>query len=70
MRYYNENPQVTVYREGIEKAVRTIRELKKEVYEQSVLTHDWEIKFHKLRREVIQFDSLPWYKKMFFKFKL
>lgn len=67
MRYYNENPQVTLWRE---KAFKT-----KELFDKY---RDFAEKYNKsivnalndLTDEARRFNSLPWYKKMFFKFKI
>lgn len=74
MKYYNENPQVTFWRERYE-------HLKEEHFK---LLDDYEsvsdsIDYFKFQSDLIKerteetfrfFNSLPWYKKMFYKFKI
>ena len=69
-RYYNENPQVTFWREQAKKHedVKLFLEM----------AYDHEVDYNKRLVEKLKqekkamrdFNSLPWYKKMFFKFKI
>lgn len=57
MRYYNENPQVTALKEAHQKEVKLIKE--------AILILD-----NTYRKKLEEFNSLPWYKKMFYKFEI
>lgn len=63
MRYYNENPQVTYLLEKIEEQEKVIKELI------SIQTQKAD-EFNVMRTLIFAFNRLPWYKKMFYKFKL
>ena len=54
-RYYNENPQVTALKELWEKDL--------ECSKKAILVID-----KSYRKKLSEFNKLPWYKKMFFKF--
>lgn len=80
-RYYNENPQVRNWMEKcamLQQEIDIIRESSKENSERFRLTiKHWGDSFEeicnqrdKLKREMEQFNSLPWHKKMFFKFEI
>ena len=84
-RYYTENPQVTYWREKAEKLERKVVflnnqcfELDKEVKlqhearekEQEIYKRWDQIDKGRMKESFMNFNSLPWYKKMFFKFKL
>ena len=56
-RYYNENPQVT--------ALKELREKDLDVMKKAILLVD-----NTYRKKLSEFNKLPWYKKMFFKFKV
>ena len=56
-RYYNENPQVTALKEAHEKEIKNLKK--------AILIVD-----KTYRKELEEFNLLPWYKKMFFKFKV
>lgn len=56
-RYYNENPQVT--------ALKELREKKLDVMKKAILLVE-----KTYRKRMSEFNKLPWYKKMFYKFKL
>ena len=68
-RYYNENPQVTYWREKAERQELLINE-----YDILCIKHDYLIKrvygIGGFYEQIKLFEELPWYKKMFFKFKL
>lgn len=57
MRYYNENPQITALKEAHQKEVKLIKE--------AILILD-----NTYRKKLEEFNSLPWYKKVFYKFKI
>ena len=66
MRYYfNENPQVTLWREKAFEIRGQFKEYKKvaEVYNQRIVDE-----LNDLTGKIRHFNSLPWYKKMFYKF--
>lgn len=66
MRYYNQNPQVTALLEKIEEQEKVIKELQKELLFKVVLAEKLRSELRDFTRE---FNSLPWHKKMFYKFK-
>lgn len=84
MRYYNENPQVTYWKERYEEVVSNWDSMV-DKYNSMVDTLEkyeldfedfiegrkklWE-KLDNYRNTLKMFNSLPWYKKMFYKFKL
>lgn len=88
MRYYNENPQVTLLMKKCEelkkknaKLNECIDELEKEVQQQSSFRREelsmyqyWRKKLQsdcdEVNRAIEYFNSLPWYKKIFYKFKI
>ena len=53
--YFNENPQVT--------ALKELREKDLEYMKKAILLVD-----NTYRKKLSEFNKLPWYKKMFFKF--
>lgn len=59
--YFNENPQVTLW---IEKYQKKVSDYNKLVAQYNENVED----FNELGDEVEMFNSLPWYKKMFYKF--
>lgn len=65
MRYYNENPQVTLWREKAFKVKNMFDHyrLMAEEYNESIVN-----KLDSITDEVRKFNELPWYKKMFYKF--
>ena len=84
MRYYNENPQVTYWKERCEEVVSNwdsmvdkynsmVDTLEKYELDFEDFIEDrkklWE-KLDNYRNTLKTFNSLPWYKKMFYKFKL
>lgn len=85
MRYYNENPQVTLWREKFEKLKVETEQLKDEnaslmleavqyrnQLEEIILKQKKEEEDTRQRaaRFVELFNAIPWYKKMFYKFKV
>ena len=84
MRYYNENPQVThwmgkcamlqqeldMLREKLEKSAFNYDILGRlYIYENRNHIYLCE-RFEELKKELNSFNSLPWYKKIFYNFKL
>lgn len=78
-RYYNENPQVAWWREKAEQAqkdyntcISLIEHLKIDYLKGKVEaeTRRADSNFDIFRGETRYFNSLSWYKKMFYKFKL
>lgn len=74
MRYYNENPQVIYWREKYKESQRMYDELK-----DSVDDFIMDIQYEKDQRKIVEFrvkdalkefNALPWYKKMFYKFNV
>ena len=69
-RYYNENPQVTQWREKYEKLQE---ELDCAIDQLETLAcgrvYTEEIQ-EELKDKIMNFNRLPWYKKMFFKFEI
>lgn len=66
-RYYNENPQVTLWREKAFK-IKTIFDQYRhtaEVYNKRIVDA-----LNDLTDEARNFNSLPWYKKLFYKFNV
>lgn len=55
--YFNENPQVTALNEVHEKGMNSLK--------QAILIVD-----KTYRKRMSDFNKLPWYKKMFYKFKV
>lgn len=55
--YFNENPQVTALKEAHEKDIRLL----KKAIQKVDMTY---------RKKLVEFNALPWYKKMFFKSKI
>lgn len=66
-RYYNENPQVTLWREKALKIKSLFDEYRSmaEIYNESIVNA-----LNDLTDEVRAFNAMPWYKKMFFKFNV
>ena len=65
--YFNENPQVMLWKEKAFKAKSLFGQYRRtaEKYNESIVNA-----LNDLTDEVRQFNSLPWYKKMFFKFEV
>lgn len=85
MRYYNENPQVTLWREKYESLKAENENLKDEISYLMLDVNQFENilqakkKFYEFetktteeraKKAFLVFNSLPWYKKMFYKFKI
>lgn len=70
MRYYNENPQVIHWMSKcatLQQKLNVLAEKYKELFDESEKDTR---EYNDLVFKTKQFDSLPWYKKMFFKFKI
>ena len=74
MRYYNENPQVTYWREKYEESQRMY-----DVLKDSVDDFIMDVQYEKDQRKIVEFrvkdaleefNALPWYKKMFYNFNI
>ena len=63
MRYYNENPQVTYWKEKFQ---MTVKEFDDMVNEFNKNVND----YNELENKILSFNALPWYKKMFYKFNI
>ena len=65
--YFNENPQTEIWKEKAFKTKSLFYQYKQvaEKYNESIVNT-----LNDLTDEVRQFNSLPWYKKMFFKFEV
>lgn len=65
--YFNENPQVMLWKEKAFKAKSLFDQYRRtaEKYNESIVNA-----LNDLTDEVRQFNSLPWYKKMFYKFNV
>ena len=65
--YFNENPQVMLWKEKAFKVMSLFDQYRRtaEKYNESIVNA-----LNDLTDEVRQFNSLPWYKKMFFKFEV
>lgn len=55
--YFNENPQVVALEEAHEKKIKKLKEAIRLVDKT-------------YRKKMLDFNKLPWYKKMFFKFEI
>lgn len=69
-RYYNENPQVrhwmgkcAILQQEIDITREALKDIEKRYERRSN-------SFFKLKRQLIAFNDTPWYRKMFFKFKI
>lgn len=85
MEYYNENPQVTLWKEKCSKLKEENERLMDEVahlelealnlsnqlseYRRKRKEEDEDVK-NRARRFIVLFNALPWYKKIFYKFRL
>lgn len=75
--YHNENPQVTALLEKIEEQEKMIKELQSEnnvlYYEFSKISSKAErilLQRDSYHRQIVEFNFYPWYKKIFYKFKV
>ena len=55
--YFNENPQVTALKEAHKKEIKDLKDAIRLVDKT-------------YRKKMLDFNKLPWYKKMFFKFEI
>ena len=74
MRYYNENPQVTLWRELAVKSQNAAMESQqiasKFLEERDFYKREFKRFGEFYDNKLSEFNSLPWYKKMFYKFKI
>ena len=75
--YHNENPQVNALLEKIEEQEKMIKELQSEnnvlYYEFSKISSKAErilLQRDSYHRQIVEFNFYPWYKKIFYKFKV
>lgn len=70
MRYENQNPQYIYLIEKIEEQEKRLKEL--DEHNQFACEYNKMIvdSLNELSESIEEFNALPWYKKMFFKFKL
>lgn len=61
--YHNKNPQVTALLEKIEEQEKKLKTIKEKIEFQNGKIINW-------RLQLQEFNSLPWYRKVFYKFKL
>ena len=61
--YHNENPQVTALQEKIEEQGKKLKTIKEKIEFQNGKILNWVLQLQ-------EFNSLPWYRKIFYKFKL
>lgn len=66
--YFNENPQVVVWREKYEELQKENEELRREAIMAKENVDFFFRRVKKYSQRIKDFDSLPWWKKMFFKF--
>ena len=66
MRYENQNPQYIYLLEKIEEQERTIKLLKERIKSDDAALKKLDERF----AQIIDFNVLPWYKKMFYMFKI
>ena len=83
-RYYNESPQVTYLLEKIEEQNKEVQHWKgmcEELQRELDISNEtntgirwsreyWKDRGEKLVDDIARFNCLPWYKKMFYKFKI
>lgn len=66
MRYENQNPQYIYLLEKIEEQERTIKLLKERIKSDDEALKKLDERF----AQIIDFNVLPWYKKIFYQFKV
>lgn len=67
-RYFNENPQVSVWKDEAFKNQKLWEEYKDMCEFQKEVIQNLVKKTTRLKMEMKSFNDLPWWKKMFFKF--
>lgn len=67
---FNENPQVILWMEQARKNQELFFDYKNKCDFQKEVIESLVNEFSKLKLEVRDFNFLPWYKKMFYKFRL
>lgn len=68
--YHNENPQVELWMEQVRRNQELMLEYKRSHDFLNGVINNLAKELTNLRLETKDFNSLPWYKKMFYKFKL
>ena len=66
--YFNESPQVTMWREKCEKLQEELDCAIDQLETLACCKYYAEKRLEEVKNKMIRFNSLPWYKKMFFKF--
>jgi cell shape-determining protein MreC len=70
MRYENQNPQVTYLLEKIEEQEKTIEHLREQLKRVDADLNFVSEKLDERFAQIIDFNVLPWYKKIFYMFKV
>lgn len=68
--YFNESPQVTYWKEKHAKLLIDYSKLLEKFEDIADATDYVNFQIDKTNKEMKQFNSLPWYKKLFYKFKV
>ena len=68
MRYYNENPQVVHWMSKCDTLQQELDMVRDELITMNYRAEKYYYRWDKLMKKVTAFNSLPWYKKMFYKF--
>lgn len=68
--YFNENPQVTQWREKYEKLEGELDCAIDQLATMAYCKTRTEERLKEVKDKIMRFNSLPWYKKMFYKFEL
>jgi hypothetical protein len=68
--YFNENPQVTQWREKYEKLEEELDCAIDQLSTMACCKVYTEERLQALKDKIMNFNRLPWYKKMFFKFEV
>ena len=68
--YHNENPQVELWMEQARRNQELFFDYKNKCDFQKEVIKNLVNELSKLKLEARDFNSLPWYKKMFYKFKI
>lgn len=70
MRYENQNPQYIYLLEKIEEQEKTIEHLREQLKRVDAALNFVSEKLDERFAQIIDFNVLPWYKKMFYMFKV
>ena len=68
--YFNENPQVTQWREKYEKLEEELDCAIDQLATMAYCKARTEKRLEELKDKIMRFNRLPWYKKMFFRFEV